>query len=108
MIVSHGMGDPMRDAAERQAVAQTIPQVPLVMPIASLGHSGAASGGVHLVVGVLAMVHRTIPPSLLLGTPAVGWEDRFIAAPRPLDRDALLVLTHTGQGVANAVILGSP
>lgn len=107
MIVSHGMGDPSRDAAERQAIAQTVPQAPLVMPIASLGHSGAAIGGIHLAVGVLALVHRTIPASMLLGTPVPGWEDRFIASPQPLDRNAVLVLTHTGQGVANAVILGS-
>lgn len=107
MVVSHGMGDPSRDAVERQAIAQTIPRAPLVMPIASLGHSGAAIGGIHLVVGVLALIHRTIPASLLLGTPVPGWEDRFIASPQPLDRDAVLVLSHTGQGVANAVILGS-
>ena len=105
LVVSHGMGHPSRDAAERQAVADSLPSTPLVMPIGTTGHCGAAIGAVYLVVAVLALVHRTLPPSFLHGTPHAGWEDRFTDSPKPLDRDAVLVLTHTSQGIANAVVL---
>ncbi len=108
LVVSHGTGDPSRDAAERAALESELPSVPLIMPIALLGHCGAAAGAIQLVTAVLTLVHRMIPPSFLHGTPVAGWEDRFSDSPRPLGRDAVMVLTHTSQGVANAVVLKRP
>lgn len=108
LIVSHGTGDPPRDAAERRAIEATVPAAPLVMPLAAVGHSGAAVGAVHLITATLTLHHRTVPPSYLHGTAINGWEDRFSDSPRPLQGEAVLVLTHTPQGIANAVILAAP
>lgn len=108
VVVSHGTGDPPRDAAERAALQCELPGVPLVMPIAVLGHCGAAVGAIGLTVAVLSLAHQVIPPSFLHGTPDSHWAERFLDTPRPLEQDAALVLTHTSQGVANAIVLRRP
>jgi len=107
MVVSHANGDPSRDAAERDALSQTMSGVPLCMPVAIMGHSGAALGAVSLVVGVLALIHQTIP-----ATPAHAGNHPLIQAlcsplPRPLGNKAVMVLTHNSHGTANAVVLTS-
>jgi len=108
LVISHGTGDPLRDAAEKEALDQELPATPLIMPIGSLGHLGAANGAVYLVIAVLAIQNRMIPPSFLNGQPQSGWQARFSHSPRALAQPAVVVLTHTSQGVANAVILRSP
>lgn len=108
LVVSHGTGDPQRDAAERAALQRELPEVPLVMPIAVLGHCGAAVGAIGLVVAALALHHATVPPSFLHGTADAQWAARFFDSPRPLEQDVVLVLTHTSQGVANAILLKRP
>jgi 3-oxoacyl-[acyl-carrier-protein] synthase II len=105
LVVSHGIGDPLRDAEERAALDEVLPKVPVMMPAGGIGHSGAAVGAINMLVGVLAIQNRTIPPSLLNGPCPDGWECRFHETPRPLERDAVVVLAHTSQGVANAVVL---
>ncbi len=108
MVVSHGTGDGPRDAAERAALQDELPGVPLVMPIALLGHCGAAVGAVSLTIAALSLQHRVVPPSFLHGTADPQWAERFSDSPRPLKQDAVLVLTHTSQGIANAVVLRRP
>jgi 3-oxoacyl-(acyl-carrier-protein) synthase len=105
LVISHGTGDPMRDAAEKDALDQVLPSAAVVMPIGALGHTGAANGAVYLVTAVLAIQNRLIPPSFLNGKPTAQWQQRLADTPRPLDKPAIVVLTHTSHGVANAVIL---
>jgi 3-oxoacyl-[acyl-carrier-protein] synthase II len=105
LVISHGTGDPMRDAAEKDALDETLPAVPVVMPIGSMGHTGAATGAVSLVIAVLAIRNRIIPPSFLNGQSDTHWQQRCADSPRPLKKPAVAVLTHTSHGVANAVIL---
>jgi 3-oxoacyl-[acyl-carrier-protein] synthase II len=105
LVISHGTGDPMRDAAEKDALDQLLPSVPLVMPIGSMGHMGAANGAIFLVIAVLALQNELIPPSFLNGQPYPGWHDRLADSARPLQKPAVIVLTHTSHGIANAVIL---
>lgn len=108
LVMSHGTGDPQRDEEERRALDLVLPSASMVMTIATTGYSGAASGGVHLITGLLALMHRTAPPSFLHGTAYPGWSGRFSDSPRPLLQPAVAVITHTSEGVANAVILRSP
>jgi 3-oxoacyl-[acyl-carrier-protein] synthase II len=107
LVISNGTGDPLRDAAEKVALDQTLPTCPITMPIGSLGHMGAANGAIYLVIAVLAIHHGLTPPSFLNGKPAPDWKNRFADSPGPLSKRTVAVLTHTSQGVANAVILRS-
>lgn len=105
MVVSNGTGDPMRDAAEKDALDQILPSTAVVMPIGSLGHMGAANGAVYLVIAVLAIQNGLILPSFLNGQPDAPWQDRCASSCRPLAKPVVVVITHTSHGVANAVIL---
>jgi 3-oxoacyl-(acyl-carrier-protein) synthase len=103
LVVSHGMGDPVIDLAERTALSEVAPNTPVVATIASLGHSGAASGMVDLVTGALALVKRQIPPTVQLkGSNAqMGFRD----APEALSSNHVLCLSHTSEGNAIAMVL---
>src|SRR5690606_2606601 len=61
MVVSHGTGDPARDAAERAALQCELPGVPLVMPIALVGYCGAAGGAIGLTLAALSLLKGVIP-----------------------------------------------
>lgn len=108
LVISHGTGDPLRDAAEKEALDHELPAAPLVMPIGSLGHVGASIGAIYLAIAVLAIQKRMIPPAFLNGQTHSDWQARFSQGNQVLAKPVVAVLTHTSQGVANAVILRSP
>ena len=105
-MVSHGMGDPVIDLAERTAIAEVVPNVPVVATIASLGHSGAASGMVDIATGVLALVRSQVPPTVQLDETSaeVGFRD----APEAMSLKHVLCLSHTSEGNAMAMVLEAP
>ncbi|MEM1069134.1 MAG: beta-ketoacyl synthase N-terminal-like domain-containing protein [Planctomycetota bacterium] len=106
LIVSHAMGDPVVDQQEIAAIEKTIPGVPVTATIASLGHTGAASGMIDIATGALAIMNRTVPPTLMTETSdtTVGLLDEA----KPLEGDCVLVLSHTSNGNATAIILSNP
>ncbi len=106
LVVSQAMGDASIDAAERLAVASTLPGVPATAPVAVLGHTGAAIGTVNLVTGLLALQQNTIPPTL--NAASASPEANLLSAPRPLAGDHVLCLSHTSEGNAIAIILSRP
>jgi 3-oxoacyl-[acyl-carrier-protein] synthase II len=108
MVVSHGIGDPLRDAEERDALSQTLPGIPICMPVAIAGHSGAALGAVALVTGVLSLIHRTIPATPAYAGTHLSLQGLCSSVPRALGKDAVVVLTHNSHGTANAVVIKAP
>jgi 3-oxoacyl-[acyl-carrier-protein] synthase II len=104
LVISHGNGDPVRDAAEQAALSQALPTTPLCMPIALTGHCGAATGGIAVVAAVLSLVHQTIPATPAHGDVLESLHGRCESSPRPLEKNAVMVLTHNSHGNANAVI----
>ena len=106
LVVSNAAGDPLVDAAEREALESTVPAAPVTAPSAALGHTGAAIGSIGLVVGALALANETIPPTLGAGTSSakVGFRD----CGEPLVGEHVLCLAHTSEGSATAIILSRP
>ena len=104
LVISHGTGDRMRDAAEQAALSSELPSVPVCMPVALTGHSGAATGGIHMMAAVLSIMHKTIPATPAHGDVFEGMSDRCSREPRPIEKPAVMVLTHNSHGNANAVI----
>ena len=102
-VIGHGMGDRQMDGAERQAIRRLVPSVPLVAPIASAGHTGAASGMLELATAVSSLVHQVVPPTLH----AEAAEDSagLLSQSRPLAGKYALAITHTSEGNAYAVLL---
>jgi 3-oxoacyl-[acyl-carrier-protein] synthase II len=103
LVVSHGMGDPQIDAAERDALQATVPNCPVTAPISLVGHTGSACGAIGLVTAVLSLQHGLVPPTLRTATTA---EIGFCDQPSPLDGDFVLAISHTSQGSATAILLG--
>jgi 3-oxoacyl-[acyl-carrier-protein] synthase II len=106
LVVSHGMGDPIIDLAERTALSEVVPDTPVVATIAALGHSGAASGMVDLVAGALAIMKRQVPPTIQHDSSAatIG----FCDAPEAMAQKHVLCLSHTSEGNAIAMVLEAP
>ena len=106
LVVSHGMGDTIIDLAERTALAAVVPDAPVIATIASLGHSGAASGMVDLVAGALALVNRQVPPTVQLrpNNVNIGFRDTS----ETMASNHVLCLSHTSEGNAIAMVLEAP
>ena len=80
-VNAHGTGTPLNDAAEWQALLQTLgpraAAVPVAAPKGSVGHLLGAAGALEAVATVLCLVRGCVHP-----TPAGGTVDE--AAPAPL------------------------
>jgi 3-oxoacyl-[acyl-carrier-protein] synthase II len=105
LIISHGIGDPQRDAAEREALSQCLPGIPVCMPVATAGHSGAATGALHMVAAVLSLLHQTIPATPPHGDIHPALANRFCSQSRRLEKPVVMVLTHNSHGTANAIVM---
>lgn len=72
-INAHGTSTPLGDAAETAAIKSVFGEAARKISISStksqLGHLLGASGGVELVLSVLAIQHSLIPPTINLETP---------------------------------------
>ncbi|TWU27059.1 3-oxoacyl-[acyl-carrier-protein] synthase 2 [Novipirellula galeiformis] len=104
-VVSHAMGDPIIDVQERDALQRMLPNIPVVTPISTLGHTGAASGSIELLVGVLALKRNMIPPSIQL-SPTTHTKPVVSDAQRLTKRYGIC-LSHTPEGAAIATVLAS-
>ncbi|TWT76361.1 3-oxoacyl-[acyl-carrier-protein] synthase 2 [Planctomycetes bacterium CA13] len=98
-VVSHAMGDPVIDEQEQIALTAMLPEVPVVAPINAVGHCGAASGSLELLVAALALSRNVIPPSMNLSDPI---EHR---SAQPLQKDYAICVNHTSEGNAIATLM---
>jgi len=107
LVVGHAMGDPMIDEQERIALTESLPGVPVVAPIEKVGHTGAASGSIELLVAVMALSRGVIPPSFMLANVSESSNGpAFERQPsRPLEKEYALCLSHSPEGGAVATLL---
>lgn len=105
LIVSHGGGDPVIDAAERAAIAGDFDEVPMIAPIGAIGHTGAASGQMAIITGVLCLMHKKIPPTINASRSSAG--ANLLEHATQLQSDYVLCLSHTSEGNAVAVVLST-
>ena len=105
LIVSHASGDPVSDAAERAAISRRLANVPMVAPIASIGHCGAASGSIEVATGALCLSHRVIPPTL--NADVATSDVNLLNHLAPLEHDHVLCLSYTSEGHAVAIVLAA-
>jgi 3-oxoacyl-[acyl-carrier-protein] synthase II len=73
LIVAHGTGTPLNDAAETRAIKHALgPRaraIPVTAPKSMVGHLIGAAGALAALVGVLAIRDGRIPPTINLETP---------------------------------------
>ncbi|MFI9269854.1 beta-ketoacyl-[acyl-carrier-protein] synthase family protein [Kitasatospora sp. NPDC052896] len=106
LIHAHGTGTPLGDLAEARAIRRAYRDAPPVTAGKSvIGHTLGAAGAIQAAHAVLALQHRTAPPTANLDRldPAIDL-DLVHRAPRPLPCRA--VACHaSGFGGQNAVLL---
>ena len=105
LVVGHGMGDPVIDAQEAEAIAKALPGIPVTLPIGLLGHTGAATGMLGLTAAVVAAQQGTAPPV----AHASDCPDtlNIVEKSGPLKRPHVIALSHTSHGSATAVIVSA-
>ena len=107
LVVSHAMGDPPMDGAERAALSELGIRCPAVAPIAALGHTGAAVGAVAVATGALCLKNGVIPPTVGVDADsAQATAGGLLPASAPLRRPHVLCLSHTSEGSCCAIVLG--
>ncbi len=107
MVVAHGLSTIDDDRIEAQAIRETLGGVPVTAPKSYFGHLGTAAGALETVVGVLALQHGLIPPTLNYEYPDPQCPINVIhGQPAPLAKSVALVLSHSRHGQAVAVVLG--
>jgi 3-oxoacyl-[acyl-carrier-protein] synthase II len=106
-VVAHGLGTQTDDQIEAQAIRETLGDVPVTALKGYFGHLAAAAGVLEAIAGVLAFQHGFVPPTLNYERPDPLCPVRVIhGEPMPLERPTAMILSHTGQGQAVAVVLG--
>jgi 3-oxoacyl-[acyl-carrier-protein] synthase II len=108
-INAHGTSTPLGDKAETMAVKSVFGDWAKKVSISStksqLGHLLGASGGVELVLSVLAMQHNVVPPTINLETPDEGCDlDYTPSVPRERKLDVVMSNSF-GFGGHNASII---
>lgn len=108
-IVSHSMGHSILDLSESQAIEQLVgSHCPVVAPIASVGHTGAASGAMEIATALAIFSLGQVPATLNASAKDPSFGARLLTKNEPLQQEYVLVLTHTPQGHATAIVLQQP
>jgi 3-oxoacyl-[acyl-carrier-protein] synthase II len=107
-VAAHGASTIDGDRIEAQAIRDTLGEVPVTAAKSYFGHLGAASGALETVLCILALQDGRIPPTLNYEHPDPQCPIRVVhGRPMPLKRPTALILSHSPQGQAVAVVLSA-
>ena len=108
-INAHGTSTPLGDAAETTAIKRVFGEGARKISISStksqLGHSLGASGGIEMVLSVLALRDNLIPPTINLENPDPACDLDYtpnVARERKIDK---VMSNSFGFGGHNATII---
>jgi 3-oxoacyl-[acyl-carrier-protein] synthase II len=107
-VNAHGTGTPLNDIAEAVAInrwaASRAKYLPVSSTKASIGHLLGAAGAVEVVICLMALKERWLPPTATLQTPEAACA--FPIVRKPLDAKVEYALTNSfGFGGANASLI---
>lgn len=107
LVVSHAMGDPEQDAAERDALSSLLPETPVYAPMGALGYCGAGTGSVNAAISALIVANQTVPPTLNADALPADFPVHVTRAAMNAPLETVLCISHTAQGHAVAVVFGA-
>ncbi len=107
-VNAHGASTRDDDRIEAQAIRATLGDVPVFAPKSYFGNLGPGGGAVEMVASILALHHEMIPPTLNYEHPDSECPVCVVSGECvPSRRPTALLLNHTPQGQAAAVVLGA-
>jgi 3-oxoacyl-[acyl-carrier-protein] synthase II len=107
-VVAHACGAVEGDRIEAEAIRAGLGDVPVTAPKSFFGHLGAAAGALETAVGILSIQHGLVPPTLHCEQPDPQCPVNVVyGQPVPLGRGTAMILSHSPQGQAVAVVLGA-
>jgi 3-oxoacyl-[acyl-carrier-protein] synthase II len=104
-VNAHGNSTREDDAAEAQAIRQTLGDVPVTAPKSYFGSLGHGSGMVELAISLIAMRHGVVPPTLNYENPDPECPVNVVTELTPTDRPSFIALNHNTTGQAAAVVI---
>lgn len=108
-VNANGLSTRADDLIEAQAICQTLGQVPVTAPKSYFGNLGPGSGMVELIVSLLAVRDRLVPPTLNYQWPDPDCPVNVVRGePQRARWPTALVLSHSTFGQAVAVVLAGP
>ena len=107
-VNAHGAGTLHDDRIEAHAIRDTLGDVPVFAPKSYFGSLGPGGGAVEMAASVLALLHGHIPATLNYEQPDAECPVRVVCGKgEPSQKPTALLLNHTPQGQAAAVVLGT-
>lgn len=106
LVVSHAMGDPQQDLAERNALAALLPTTPVYAPMGALGYCGAGAGAVNAAISALIVANQTVPATFNAESLPVDFPLQVTRSTAANRLETVLCISHTAQGHAVAVVFG--
>ncbi|HEU5381959.1 MAG TPA: beta-ketoacyl-[acyl-carrier-protein] synthase family protein [Ktedonobacteraceae bacterium] len=109
-VFAAGSAVPAEDASEVRAIHQALGSaarnVPVSAPKAAFGNLYGAATAVDVIIALLALQHKVIPPTLHLEHPVEDYDLPFVAqTPRPVEQLDNVVVLARGFGGANAALV---
>ena len=104
-INAHGTATAFNDAAEGKAVSELFDGVPVSSTKSMMGHSLGAAGAIEVIICLLALQHRFLPPNINFRAPDAGMDINIVAnEARPMALRTVLSNSF-GFGGTNASIV---
>ena len=107
-VNAHGNSTREDDPIEARAIRETLGDVPVTAPKSYFGNLGQGSGMAELVVSLLAMSRRVVPPTLNYETPAPDCPVNVATSMEFAKHPAFVKLNHNATGQAAAVVITAP
>jgi 3-oxoacyl-[acyl-carrier-protein] synthase II len=105
-VAAHGASMVDDDRIEAQAIRDVLGDVPVTAPKSCFGHLGGAAGALETALAVLAFQHGLVPPTLNYEHPDPQCPINVIhGQPSPLGQPTAVILGHSPQGQAVALVL---
>jgi 3-oxoacyl-[acyl-carrier-protein] synthase II len=107
-VAAHGRGTIDDDRAEAQAIRSVLGDVPVTASKGNFGYLGAGCGSLEAAMCISAFQHGLIPPTLNYERPDPECPINVVhGQPQPLRKRTALILSHSSQGQAVAMVMGA-
>lgn len=104
-INANGWGAIEEDAIEAQAIAQILPDVPVVAQKGGIGYAGSGSSAVEVIATVLSLKNGVLPPSRNYSQFDPACPIPVVhGSPQPSDKRFAIKLTFDRNGAASAIV----